>query len=181
MISDIFCIVFPLYYDFQINEGAASYSPKFHSSKSILLKRNKIYMQTYSHLFLLDLFNVMSVWINLRNVLDHLILLKCDAKYEGSTSYVYKCFMNIILPLSRLSLVTAYLDIYILVAHNFCFSEKVKHKKGWKEKVGKCRFFLYQHNCTVYLSLKIHRKLITYFAYQKMIMIIIRSCNQWFF
>ena len=73
-------------------------------------------------LFLLDLFNVILVWFNLRNILDHLI------------------FINIILPISRLPLVTTYLDIYtyfktsILVAHNFCFSEKVKQKKVERER-----------------------------------------------
>ena len=39
--------------------------------------------------------------------------------------------------------------------HNFCFSAKVKHKKGRKGKLEKCSFVLYQHSCMVYLSSKI--------------------------
>ena len=96
-------------------------------------------------------------------------------------------FMNIILPISRLPLIATCLGIYVgisiyvyyiyvyIYAQNFCFSEKVKHKKGQKEKVGKRRFVLYQHICTMYLSSKIHRNI---FVYQNMVMIIFRSCNQ---
>ena len=69
--------------------------------------------------------------------------------------------------------------INISCAYFFCFSEKVKHEKGQKENVGERRFDLLTHICTMYFSYKIHGKLITFFAYQNMIMIIIRSCNQW--
>ena len=42
----------------------------------------------------------------------------------------------------------------MLVAYyyNFCFSAKVKHKKGRKEKLD---FVLYQRSCMVYLSSEI--------------------------
>ena len=65
-----------------------------------------------------------------------------------------------------------YIYIYIYI------SEKVKHKKGRKEIVGERRFILYQHICTMYLFSKIHKTLIIFFAYQNMIMIIFRKCNQ---
>ena len=51
------------------------------------------------------------------------------------------------------------LSIYILrlilVAYNFCFSAKLKSKKGRKEKVEKRSFVLYQHSSMMYLSSKI--------------------------
>ena len=63
----------------------------------------------------------------------------------------------------------------ILIVHIFCFSEKVKHEKGRKENVGERRFVLYQHICTMYFSSKIHRNLITFFAHQNIIMIIMQK------
>ena len=58
-------------------------------------------------LFLLDLFNLLYRSLNrLGKHIKHLMLLRCDAKYEGSTSYVHEFFMNIILPISRLPFVT---------------------------------------------------------------------------
>ena len=82
----------------------ANYSSKFRSSKFILLRWNKRYMQTDWRLnmfpyifwwFLLGLFRVISVWINMESILDHLILLKCDAKYESSRNiYIYKWNMK---------------------------------------------------------------------------------------
>ena len=59
----------------------------------------------------------------------------------------------------------------IVYNFNFCFSAKVKHKKkGRKEKLEKRSFVLYQHSCMVYLSSKIERKLITFFANQNIIL-----------
>ena len=46
--------------------------------------------------FVLDLFNVISVWINLGNILDHLILLKCDANMKAAPATFLNVFMNII-------------------------------------------------------------------------------------
>ena len=48
-------------------------------------------------------------------MLNHLILLNCNAKYEDSTSYVYKFFMNVVLLIWRLSLVIAYVDIFLIL------------------------------------------------------------------
>ena len=48
-------------------------------------------------------------------MLNHLILLNCNAKYEDSTSYVYKFFMNVVLLIWRLSLIIAYVDILLIL------------------------------------------------------------------
>ena len=55
--------------------------------------------------------------------------------------------------------INIYINVYkyyilILVAFNFCFSEKLKHKKGRKEKVEKCSFVLYQHSCMMNVFFK---------------------------
>ena len=55
--------------------------------------------------------------------------------------------------------------------HIIFVSQNKRNKKGRKEKVGEPRerrFDLYQHICMIYLSRKIHRKSITFFAYQNM-------------
>lgn len=52
------------------------------------------------------------------------------------------------------------------MAYNFCFSGKVKHKKGWKKKVRERSFVLYQHSSIIGYSTKNYRKLEKFFAYQ---------------
>ena len=64
--------------------------------------------------------------------------------------YIYICIYTYI---------NIYINVYkyyilILVAFNFCFSEKLKHKKGRKEKVEKCSFVLYQHSCMMNVFFK---------------------------
>ena len=125
---------------------------------------NNIYMQTdwrlnmFTVFFLVIFAWFVQCYFGLNQLGKYIRSLKCDAKYEGSNNYVYKYFYE-----------------YNFISFT---SEKVKVRK---EKVGERRFVLYQQICTMYLSSKIHRKLITFFAYQNMIMVIIRSCNQWVF
>ena len=92
-------------------------NPKLLSSKSILIWPNKKYMKIdwrlntfFDYSCLICLMYLISAWINLESILNHLILLKMwctiwrQHQYEDST--VINVFMSIILQISCLPLVT---------------------------------------------------------------------------
>ena len=136
---------------------------KFLSSKSILLRPNKRCMQIdwrlnmftvffFEYSCLICLIYFISIWIDLENILNHLILLKFDTKYEGSTSHVYKCIYEYNFTNSTSAFgYCLYWDIKFIITYKInisgiqiFFSTKVKHEKGRKERVGERSFVLYQ-------------------------------------